>query len=811
MQVTHNDDHITHAVIGGGKTIDFGISNNAEFFHILSSTLYTNQELAVVREVLCNAWDAHIEAGCTDKAVIISTKDGKFSVQDFGHGIHKDKIGPIYGTYGASTKKNDGGQTGGFGLGCKAPFAYTDHFEVISCHDGIKTIYSMSKSSAEVGGKPGIIPIASFPTAESGITVSLAFKQASGRYTFENYIKHITRNGEMKVELNGQLLEVHSFSSMTEDFLVTKQLNQDHQSNERIYVRYGNVVYPVPENGAYTGNYRYIEHYLEQLQQSYSSRYSIVFQAPAHSIGVTPSRESLSMQEHTIKTLTQLLDNFVDRLKRTKEKKALSLAKQYVERAIADGKTGLVLRSSHSIPGLVLSTPNGDDYITNTDSLVTAHAIKHYPNFAGFRHADLMYRVDGLLAAKTGNRGLLQTYKAALVQSQYAKSQGQQSWFHKRIAGPLLTDIAKEPELSANRLLTYGHMYAHSSSYFDDGTNRFRDSVVPLANATSLPLSDCLPYLRNIIVIAHSRNGLQPLVKALPEIKDTGGLPYTFLLYTAPRSKAKVEAAVKFFQERGMVVLDVTDSQKPEVKPVAVTKRPKGVVSWGEAWDGEHVCFSRARAPSAARIEKPEWFARMPSENSHEGRYCCLGKFDSEITKAILSLFGSKGGITSNTKQEDGYKTKGSMELETYVIQNVSAEIVSNPRIAEYFSNCPTTANKTYKAIYASKVLCGEFQLVNNLTDEDKLYLQLFTYLTALNYTNQRRCSSHKELQAAREFAVHMAPSAAATTLLDLSAGSKMMKFIDIDNMISVLESKPAPTQAQTADILAILHLALKP
>ena len=43
MQVTHTDDHITHAVIGGGQTIDFGISNNAEFFHILSSTLHTNQ------------------------------------------------------------------------------------------------------------------------------------------------------------------------------------------------------------------------------------------------------------------------------------------------------------------------------------------------------------------------------------------------------------------------------------------------------------------------------------------------------------------------------------------------------------------------------------------------------------------------------------------------------------------------------------------------------------------------------------------------------------------------------------------------
>lgn len=811
MQVAHNDDHITHAVIGGGKTIDFGISNNAEFFHILSSTLYTNQELAVVREVLCNAWDAHIEAGITNKAVIVSTKNGKFSVQDFGHGIHKDKIGPIYGTYGASTKKNDGGQTGGFGLGCKAPFAYTDHFEVISCHEGVKTIYSMSKSSAEVGGKPGIIPIASFPTTESGITVSLAFKQISDQYTFEKYIKHITRNGEMKVELNGQLLEVHPFSSMTEDFLVTTQLNKDHSSSGRLYVRYGNVVYPVPENGAYHANYRHIEHYLEQLQQGYNNRHQIVFQAPAHSIGVTPSRESLSMQEHTIKTLTQLLDNFVVRLKRTKEKKALGLAKQYAEKAIADGKTGLVLRPDNSIAGLGLDVIADWNYITTTDDLVTAHATQHYPNFAGFRHADLMYRVDGLLAAKAGNRGLLQTYRAALVQSKHARSEGQHSWFHKRIAGPLLTAVAGNSELSADRLLVYGHMYAFSGSYFDDGSTRFKESVVPLAKARQLPLQDCLPYLRNIIVIAHSRNGLQPLIKTLPEIKDAGGLPYTFLLYTVPRSKAKVETAVKFFKGRGMVVLDVTADQQPEVKPVSMTKRPKGVVSWGEAWDDKHVRFSRARAPSAARIEKPEWFARMPSENSHNGSYCCLDKFDSETTKAILSLFGSKGGITSNTKQEDGYEAKGAMELEKYVIQKVSAEIVSNPRIAEYFSNCPTKANETYKVIHASKVLCGEFQLVNNLTDEDKLYLQLFSHLTKSTYENNRRLSSHKELQAAKDFSESVAPSAAATTLLDLIAGSKMMKFIQLDKLISVLESKPAPTPAQTADILAILHLALKP
>ena len=130
MQVTHEKDHITHAVIGGSQTIDFGISNSAEFFNILSSSLYTDQILAVVREVICNAWDAHIEAGMTHVPIKITTTQDEFIVQDFGHGIPKDKIGEIYGVYGKSSKKDNGEVTGGFGLGCKSPFAYTDHFEV---------------------------------------------------------------------------------------------------------------------------------------------------------------------------------------------------------------------------------------------------------------------------------------------------------------------------------------------------------------------------------------------------------------------------------------------------------------------------------------------------------------------------------------------------------------------------------------------------------------------------------------------------------------------------------------------------------
>lgn len=173
MQVAHQTDFVTHAVLGGKTDISFGISDDPAFFQILSSALYKDPMLAMVRETICNAWDAHIDSGCVDTPLTITLDDEHLIIRDYGKGIPDALIGPIYGVYGASTKKKDGRQTGGFGLGCKSPFAYTDHFEVISHHEGVRTIYRMSKSSAEKMGKPSIVPIASFPTQETGIQVKI--------------------------------------------------------------------------------------------------------------------------------------------------------------------------------------------------------------------------------------------------------------------------------------------------------------------------------------------------------------------------------------------------------------------------------------------------------------------------------------------------------------------------------------------------------------------------------------------------------------------------------------------------------------
>ena len=83
MQVAHAQDHVTHAFLGAKESRAVGISDDPAFFQILSSTLYKDQKLAVVRETLCNAWDAHIEAGKTDLPIEITIDDEELRIRDY--------------------------------------------------------------------------------------------------------------------------------------------------------------------------------------------------------------------------------------------------------------------------------------------------------------------------------------------------------------------------------------------------------------------------------------------------------------------------------------------------------------------------------------------------------------------------------------------------------------------------------------------------------------------------------------------------------------------------------------------------------
>lgn len=161
---------------------NFSLGDPTVICRILSDHLYSNKIGSIVRELSANAIDAHRMSGNESKPFLVhlpsfnrglfSQKDSCFSIRDFGPGLPEEGIYALYTSYGASSKREDSFQIGGFGIGSKSPFAYTDTFEVMSWHCGRKSQYVCFQDDA---GSPKVKKLSEVESGEpSGLKVTFA-------------------------------------------------------------------------------------------------------------------------------------------------------------------------------------------------------------------------------------------------------------------------------------------------------------------------------------------------------------------------------------------------------------------------------------------------------------------------------------------------------------------------------------------------------------------------------------------------------------------------------------------------------------
>lgn len=325
----------------------FGITDSAVFLHNLSDTLYSDKLLACIREPICNAWDAHVEAGIADTPIEITITGNEVIVKDFGKGISIEEFPKVYGIYGYSSKQNDINQTGGFGLGCKAPFAYTESFTVTSAHAGTKTIYALNKSSI-IGGKPSISKMAEVPTEESGLTVTIPMQtsnmDAEPKTTNMQYAlpslsrdryKEIKRIYEMvlsicatsqqEAKINFDLLDLSFIADNMKDEVKEGQAALFHprmllkegqdifdsyispveDNRDRVFLLYSNVIYPVDSSKLNYSTAAIVQKLYNDIYH-YNKAYIAIRATPGR-VHVTPSRESLSYQDETVDYLNEVI------------------------------------------------------------------------------------------------------------------------------------------------------------------------------------------------------------------------------------------------------------------------------------------------------------------------------------------------------------------------------------------------------------------------------------------------------------------------------------------------------------------------
>lgn len=121
----------------------FGIGDASVVIDILRNRLYENKIQTLVQEYICNARDAMREVGkgCDFEVTMPTRLQPTFKVRDFGPGISPERMEKVFILYGASTKRGSNNQTGGFGIGAKSAWSYTDSFTVTSVVDGIRRAY----------------------------------------------------------------------------------------------------------------------------------------------------------------------------------------------------------------------------------------------------------------------------------------------------------------------------------------------------------------------------------------------------------------------------------------------------------------------------------------------------------------------------------------------------------------------------------------------------------------------------------------------------------------------------------------------
>jgi hypothetical protein len=223
----------------GGEKVKMQISADATV-HLMGllTDLYSDPELACIREYSTNAWDSHIDAGNTDpiRVTTPTALDPYLTIQDFGVGMDEETIRNIYSQYGESTKRAQKTTNGSMGIGAKAALGYTNQFTVAGVKHGVKTLVSVSRD--EDGA--GVMEIVySGPSVEpSGVTIKIPVKPVnsfkSKAQEFFSYWKEGT------VLLNGKSPVVKR-EALTDRIFFTDRYGVD-------VIVMGNVAYPLDMN-----------------------------------------------------------------------------------------------------------------------------------------------------------------------------------------------------------------------------------------------------------------------------------------------------------------------------------------------------------------------------------------------------------------------------------------------------------------------------------------------------------------------------------------------------------------------------------
>lgn len=280
---------------------DFHIEISAHAFAVLSKGLYSDPFRAIVRELACNAWDAHVAAKTTDTPFEIYLPNvlmPVFKIRDFGTGLSEDGMRNVYTSYFTSTKQNSDDMTGCFGLGSKSPYAYTKKFTIVSFWKGTRFHYNAVINER---GFPQLMKMGEEETTEpDGLEVSFNVKEEDFS-DFQTAAEIALRPFTVQPVVKG----CPEFEPLRypETEVISGQGWRLFSSLDTNIASMGNVEYPI-----------------EKTRSGFSSNalkvlsLAIVIEFPLGSFEITPSRESIQWTEFSVQRINERLEQIHDEI-----------------------------------------------------------------------------------------------------------------------------------------------------------------------------------------------------------------------------------------------------------------------------------------------------------------------------------------------------------------------------------------------------------------------------------------------------------------------------------------------------------------
>ena len=300
MQVSIKRNEVTSSGITASS--NFGMEFNPKIARMLSEQIYSDPIRAVVREYLCNAFDAHTMVGNKSpvKCVLPNTLAPYWSVRDFGPGLSQEQImgtpeSPrgLFNTYGKSGKDDSNSQIGGFGMGSKAGFAYCKQgsvFTITSWHKGVKKVYSAHMDENQM---PNISLMAEVASIEpSGIEIKIPVNSKDIN-SFVDNTREVCKWVPIRPTFSGAEIDfpIFTFPIAGKDWRRVRASKGGYDSTLPSHVVMGGIGYPIA-----------MHHFSSDTCSVL--RDGIQFDVPIGAVELSLSRESLNYDSDTIAYIT---------------------------------------------------------------------------------------------------------------------------------------------------------------------------------------------------------------------------------------------------------------------------------------------------------------------------------------------------------------------------------------------------------------------------------------------------------------------------------------------------------------------------